>query len=253
MAKPTKKELVMSFVDLLNPRQQEILQELLNRVPTRNSLITLFTKAFKRTISVASRKGKSRGCQQEVCQMISDFTGVPWGKDLEIASREMGQSGTDVRLSEAVLRMFPYSVECKDSGQWSVKDAINQAQGNLIPGTNWVVFHRQTGRNEEDRMDMVAIIDVKHFFTLLEENKILKTRQKLLRRPKKDSLPLSTPVIYLNLSVRAINALTYQGIGNLDDLISCTEERLYKMRNMGRKTVKEIRFFLAEQGLSLKK
>jgi hypothetical protein len=182
MAKPKKSDLIKQFVNSITPAQVVKIQQITGRTTNTNSLIRLFTKTFKKTISVASRKGKSRGCQQEIAKMISDFTKTPWGKDTEIASREMGQSGTDVRLSERVLKLFPYSVECKDAGQWNVKDAIEQATKNLIPGTNWVVFHRQTGRNKEDRMDMVAIIDAKHFFQLLEEQKTLRTRQKLLRR-----------------------------------------------------------------------
>lgn len=182
MAKPKKSDLIKQFVESLSAAQQLQIEEIIGRETTTRTLITLFTKAFKKTISVASRKGKSRGCQQAICEFISNFTMTPWGKDKEIASREMGQSGTDVRLSERVLRLFPYSVECKDSGQWSVKDAITQAKKNLIPGTNWVVFHRQTGQNKEDRVDMVAIIDAEHFFWLLDEQKTLRSRQKLLRR-----------------------------------------------------------------------
>ena len=182
MPKPKKKDLITELVEKLNSEQLQIIQTLLNRIPTKKSLIALFTKAFKKTISVASRKGKARGCQQEVCKMISEFTMTPWGKDLEITSREMGQSGVDVRLSQRLLKLFPYSVECKDAGQWNIKDAIKQAQKNILAGTNWVVFHRQTGQNAEDRMDMVAMIDANHFFELLEEMKVLKTRQKLLRR-----------------------------------------------------------------------
>ena len=53
---------------------------------------------MKRRIKPSSAKAKGRSLQQWVCQKISDLLGIEWGKDELIASREMGQSGTDIRL-----------------------------------------------------------------------------------------------------------------------------------------------------------
>ena len=49
-------------------------------------------------IKTSSAKAKGRSLQQWVCQKISDLLNIPWGKDELIASREMGQSGVDIRL-----------------------------------------------------------------------------------------------------------------------------------------------------------
>jgi hypothetical protein len=180
--KSKKSDLIRGFVDSLLYSQTEDIKNIIGRKVTRKTLIALFTKAFKKTISISSRKGKSRGCQQEICAKISEFTGLPWGKDEEIASREMGQSGADVRLSPTAQLLFPFSVECKDDGKWNIKTAIKQAQANTKPNTEWVVFHRQTDRQSDERIGMVAIIDADHFFNLLKEMKILRARQRLLKR-----------------------------------------------------------------------
>ena len=52
----------------------------------------------KKPISIASRKAKARKCQQWAAKKISDLIGLPWGSEEQIARREMGQSGVDVRL-----------------------------------------------------------------------------------------------------------------------------------------------------------
>ena len=179
MSKAKKKDLIRDFIFTITSTQLELIQELLGRSVTLNSLTILFTKTFKKTISIASRKGKARNCQKEVCKLISAFTGVPWGKDSEIVSREMGQSGVDVRMSERVLKLFPYSVECKDVGSINIKDTILQAKKNQLPNTNWLVFYQQTGQHSDDKLSMVAIVDANHFFELLTATK---PKPKLLRR-----------------------------------------------------------------------
>jgi len=182
MTKEKKVDKIKRFVESLTPGHYVQIQDIVGRTVTSKTLRSLFTKAFKKTISISSRKGKARECQQEVAQMIGEFTETPYGKDEEIQSREMGQSGADVRMSARVLSLFPYGVECKDDGAWNIKKAIQQAIANTKPGLNWVVFHRQTDRNDDEKVEMVAIISAAHFFDLLKEMKVLRTRQKLLKR-----------------------------------------------------------------------
>lgn len=185
MSKPKKSDLIKTFVESLTEDQKYQITTALGRSMTNSTLTTLFTKAFKKTISIASRKGKARNCQKAVCELISAFTGIPWGKDLEIVSREMGQSGVDIRMSERVLKLFPYSVECKNVGNISIKDTILQAQKNLLPDTDWIVFYQQTGQHVEDKLGMVAIVDADHFFELLNlsvKGPVPEVRSKLLLR-----------------------------------------------------------------------
>ena len=182
---PKKKDLIEQFIDSLNTEQIGTIQTLLNRTPSRKSLIILFTKTFKRTISIATRKSKSRELQKWVCEQISKLLGIPWGKDEEIASREMGQSGTDIRLSPKIKKLFMYDSECKDDASWNIKKAIEQAKLNTGFDRNWIVFHRQTTRNPGERVDTVAIIDANHFFELQAKIKELENTLNLYINPPK--------------------------------------------------------------------
>lgn len=60
------------------------------------------------------------------------------------------------------------------------------------------------------------------------------------------------PVDDLGLSVRAYNALRRVGKDTLGDIAEMTESQLYKVRNLGAKSRKEVRDVLASYGLALK-
>jgi len=57
----------------------------------------------------------------------------------------------------------------------------------------------------------------------------------------------------LDLSVRSYNCLKRAGINTVDELIHKTEEDMMKVRNLGKKSLAEIKEKLAELGLSLRK
>lgn len=78
-----------------------------------------------------------------------------------IASREMGQAGTDVRLLGEAQERFPYSVECKNQERWSVLDWVKQARQNQKEGTAWLLVMKK------NRIEPVIVIDANHFFDLL--------------------------------------------------------------------------------------
>ena len=56
----------------------------------------------------------------------------------------------------------------------------------------------------------------------------------------------------LNLSVRAYNCLKRTGVNTLEELTQKTEEDMFKMRNLGRKSLNEVEFKLQELGLSFR-
>jgi hypothetical protein len=97
-----------------------------------------------------------------MCQKIADLLALPWGKDEMIASREMGQPGTDVRLIGEAKERFPFSVECKNQEVWSVPAWIEQAKSNQAPGTDWLLVLKK------NRIPPVVIMDAERFFTLLK-------------------------------------------------------------------------------------
>jgi len=118
---------------------------------------------MKRRIKPSSAKAKGRSLQQWVCQRISDLLGIPWGKDELISSREMGQSGTDVRLIGEAQERFPFSVECKNQETWAIPQWIRQAQANQKEGTHWLLIAKR------NRTKPVVIMDAKAFFNLLKQ------------------------------------------------------------------------------------
>jgi len=137
---------------------------------------------MKKRISVHSAKAKGRRLQQWAMRKISELTGIPCGKDELIASREMGQSGTDVRLIGKAQTMFPWSVECKYQETWSIPAWIKQAKENQKKGTNWLLFIK---RNQHEE---IVVLNADVFFDLLtEENKpkLVKRKKPILIRKKK--------------------------------------------------------------------
>lgn len=116
---------------------------------------------MKRRIKPSSAKAKGRSLQQWVCQKISDLLGIEWGKDELIASREMGQAGTDIRLMGEAQERFRFSVECKNQERWSVLAWIEQAKQNQKEGTDWLLVIRK------NRIDPVIVMDANRFFDIL--------------------------------------------------------------------------------------
>ena len=56
----------------------------------------------------------------------------------------------------------------------------------------------------------------------------------------------------LELSIRSLNCLKRAGIQNVEELMQKTEEDMMKVRNLGKKSLKEIKEVLASYGLSFK-
>lgn len=57
----------------------------------------------------------------------------------------------------------------------------------------------------------------------------------------------------MDLSVRSYNCLKRAGINTIEDLIKRTEDDMLKVKNLGRKSLEEVIYKLAQEGLSLKK
>ena len=114
-------------------------------------------------MKTSSAKAKGRRLQNWVAEQVSKITGVPWGKDELIQGREMGQSGTDLKLYGIAKEKFPFSVECKNQESWSVPAWIKQAQTNEIKGTDWLLVMTRNHFPE------IICMDAKAFFDLYEQ------------------------------------------------------------------------------------
>lgn len=120
------------------------------------------------TMKVSSIKDKGRRLQKWVANKIGQAIGLPVGKDLPIQSREMGQSGADIRLDSQAKRFFPFSVECKNTAKWNMTKAIQQAKENTAPGQHWLVVFKRESRRPDERIPPVVILDAEVFFDLFK-------------------------------------------------------------------------------------
>jgi len=126
-------------------------------------------KILKRTpIKIASRKGKARELQKWVANKVSEITGIPCGKDQLIESREMGQSGVDVKLIGKAKEIFPFSIECKAQEKLNLYDAIKQAITNQREGTTWLLFSKKKNTKPIITMDAQEFFNI--YSHLIEKN-----------------------------------------------------------------------------------
>lgn len=85
------------------------------------------------------------------------------------------------------------------------------------------------------------LITITEELNMIEEPKVEET-------PKYDSVTIDD----LELSVRSYNCLKRAAINTLGELTEKTEEEMMKVRNLGKKSLKEVKDKLAERGLSFK-
>ena len=180
MSKPKKEDLILQLQNSLSPEQWELLTQLTGRKPkdTPRAKAHFLTGLFHKNRCHSSRKAIGRNLQQWVCRMISEFVGLPWGRDEEIASREGGQAGCDIRLSMAARTIFPFSVECKSGQSWDIPGAIRQAKTNLYPDTNWLLCLDRPHPKPELRVEPIIVISGDLFFKII-------TREGLCRKSEK--------------------------------------------------------------------
>ena len=92
-------------------------------------------------MKTSSCKSKGRRLQQEVRDTILEhFTHL---EPDDVLSTTMGDAGTDIKLSPAARKVFPFSVECKNQQAISIWSALAQAESNAKPETTpCVIFKR---------------------------------------------------------------------------------------------------------------
>lgn len=115
-------------------------------------------------IKTSSAKAKGRKLQQWMARKIAELIGMEYGKDCPVESRPMGQTGVDVRLEKEALKRFPFSVECKAQENWSIPAWIEQARGNTLPGTDWLLVAKKS------RNSAIVVMEADTFFRIMEGN-----------------------------------------------------------------------------------
>ena len=104
-----------------------------------------------------------------------------------------------------------------------------------------------------EAMSLSAKIMTEHldiFVNLTDEAKMLKSWSKKKKHKRK---MLEMTIEELDLSVRSYNCLKRAGINTVQELTNKSEPEMIKVRNLGRKSLEEVKAKLHDLGLGLRK
>ena len=105
----------------------------------------------------------------------------------------------------------------------------------------------------EDALGMAAKIMINHLDVVVELSEKAKETDFIVDRDEVGSVQLMEMSIEeLDFSVRSYNSLKRAGISTVGELINKSEEEMMTIRNLGRKSLKEVKDKLEELSLSLK-
>ena len=105
----------------------------------------------------------------------------------------------------------------------------------------------------EEAMALAAKILIEHFNIVADLNSISNISG-IMQEKKVDNMTktLETPIEEVEFSVRAYNCLKRAGIHTVQDLVNKKEAEVTKIRNLGKKSLKEVLDKVEELGLSFK-
>ncbi|MEW6448310.1 MAG: DNA-directed RNA polymerase subunit alpha [Bacillota bacterium] len=106
----------------------------------------------------------------------------------------------------------------------------------------------------DEAVSLAARILYEHFylFTGLSET-VSKMPIMVEKEEEKKNRLLEMPIEDLDLSVRSYNCLKRAGINTVEELVQRDEEEMIKVRNLGKKSLEEVKQKLGELGLALRK
>ncbi|QVK21809.1 DNA-directed RNA polymerase subunit alpha [Mycoplasmatota bacterium] len=106
--------------------------------------------------------------------------------------------------------------------------------------------------NPEDAIGMASKIMIEHLEVLVElSEKAMESEFIVEREDKSNTKLLEMSIEELDLSVRSYNSLKRAGISTVGELSRKSEEDMMTIRNLGRKSLKEVKDKLEELGLGL--
>ncbi len=105
----------------------------------------------------------------------------------------------------------------------------------------------------EEAMALASTILIEHFNIIADLNSI-SDMSGIMQEKKVDTITkkLETPIEEVEFSVRAYNCLKRAGIHTIQDLVDKKEIEVTKIRNLGKKSLKEVIDKVSELGLSFK-
>ena len=106
----------------------------------------------------------------------------------------------------------------------------------------------------EDALGLSARILMEHLGLFTDLTEVAKSAEVMKEtETESDDRMLDRTIEELDLSVRSYNCLKRAGINTVFDLTEKTEPEMMKVRNLGRKSLEEVKVKLADLGLGLKK
>ena len=155
------------------------------------------------------------------------------------AENKVGVIAIDANYSP--IELVKYDVESTRVGQ-------NENYDKLIMEIN-----TDGAMMPEEAMALAARILIEHFNIIADLNSISDITG-LMQEKKVDTITktLETPIEEIEFSVRAYNCLKRAGIHTVQDLISKREVEVTKIRNLGKKSLKEVLDKVAEMGLKFR-
>lgn len=155
------------------------------------------------------------------------------------AENKVGVIAIDSNYSP--IELVKYEVESTRVGQNENYDKLTMeinTDGSMMP---------------EEAMALAARILIEHFNIIADLNSISDITG-LMQEKKVDTITktLETPIEEIEFSVRAYNCLKRAGIHTVQDLISKREVEVTKIRNLGKKSLKEVLDKVAEMGLKFR-
>ncbi|HIS87662.1 MAG TPA: DNA-directed RNA polymerase subunit alpha [Candidatus Caccenecus avistercoris] len=155
------------------------------------------------------------------------------------AENKVGVIAIDANYSP--IELVKYEVESTRVGQNENYDKLTMeinTDGSISP---------------EESMALAARILIEHFNIIADLNSISDITG-LMQEKKVDTITktLETPIEEIEFSVRAYNCLKRAGIHTVQDLISKREVEVTKIRNLGKKSLKEVLDKVAEMGLKFR-
>ncbi len=183
---------------------------------------------------------------------------VEGGKiDMEMTTSN-GKGYVDAKENQAKLDTKKVGVIAIDS-LYSPVEKVAYETENARVGHNEnydkLIMHINTNGSitPEECMALSAKILIEHFNIIADLNAISDISG-LMAEKKVDTITktLETPIEEIEFSVRAYNCLKRAGIHTVQDLISKREVEVTKIRNLGKKSLKEVLDKVAEMGLKFR-
>ena len=106
--------------------------------------------------------------------------------------------------------------------------------------------------NPQEAISLASKILMEHFNILVNLNEAGQLASFIVEREDEEkNKVLEMPIEELDLSVRSYNCLRRAGINTVEELARHSEEDMMKVRNLGKKSLKEVKDKLEDLGLSL--